>query len=127
VEEGDVVILYLSVSQQYLIEVVKQIKNRNGKFVENKFQSIYGQLDIMTLVGMKYGSKIHLPRGWGYLLYPSCELWTKNLPHRTQIIYTPDISLIIFGLNLAPGSIVIEAGRDDFCCFRNKYDSSYDL
>jgi len=110
VEEGDVVILYLSVSSQYPIEVTKFTKNRNGQLVENKFQTIYGALDVMTLVGKRYGSKLNLPWGWGYILSPTCELWTKNLPHRTQIIYTPDISLILMGLNLSPGSIVIEAG-----------------
>jgi tRNA (adenine57-N1/adenine58-N1)-methyltransferase len=112
VQEGDMVILYLSVSSQYAIDVVPLIKNRNGHYVENKFQTVYGMLDVMTLVGKKYGSKLNLPRGWGYILSPSCELWTKNLPHRTQIIYTPDISMIIMGLNLSPGSVVIEAGKE---------------
>lgn len=110
IREGDIVILFLSVTSQYPIEVRRFIKNKNGEFVENKFQTIYGHLDVMELVGKKYGNKVHLPRGWAYVLHPTCELWTKALPHRTQIIYTPDISLIIFGLDLAPGSVVIEAG-----------------
>lgn len=82
VEEGDLVILYLSVNSQYPLQVRKTIKNRNGQWVENKFQSIYGILDVYSLVGKRYGEKIHLPKGWGYILRPSCELWTKNVPHR---------------------------------------------
>ena len=111
VEEGDTVMLFLSVNSVHAIEVNKTMKNKHGLVVENKFQSIYGALRVMDLVGRKYGSKINLPSGWGYILHPSCELWTKTLPHRTQIIYTPDISLIVLGLDLSPGSTVIEAGK----------------
>jgi len=39
------------------------------------------------------------------------ELWTLALPHRTQILYMADISLILFELDIKPGSIVIEAGE----------------
>ena len=38
------------------------------------------------------------------------ELWSLSLPHRTQIIYTPDSSLIVCQLDLQPGSLVAEAG-----------------
>jgi len=111
VAEGDTVILFLCISSQYPILVTKLIKNRNGELIENKFQTIYGVLDVISLVGQKYGTKVHLPRGWGYILRPTCELWTTNLPHRTQIIYTPDISMIITNLGVRPGSTVIEAGK----------------
>ncbi|RXG61073.1 hypothetical protein Avbf_18213, partial [Armadillidium vulgare] len=36
--------------------------------------------------------KFSLTRGYAYVLYPTPELWTLTLPHRTQILYTPDIS-----------------------------------
>ncbi len=39
------------------------------------------------------------------------ELWTLALPHRTQILYMADISLILLELDIKPGSIVIEAGK----------------
>jgi tRNA (adenine57-N1/adenine58-N1)-methyltransferase len=110
VEKNDTVILYLSVNTIYALEVVDKIPNKHGNMVENKFQTIYGVLTVMDLVGKRYGSRITLPRGWCYLLHPTCELWTKTVVHRTQIIYTPDISMIIFGLDLKPGSKVVEAG-----------------
>lgn len=65
---------------------------------------------VKCLVGLKYGSKVELTRGWCYVLHPTPELWTLTLPHRTQIIYTPDASLIVQGLELKPGSVVIESG-----------------
>lgn len=54
--------------------------------------------------------KVELSRGWCFVLQPTPELWTQTLPHRTQIIYTPDISMILFQLDIKPGSVVIESG-----------------
>lgn len=45
-----------------------------------------------------------------YLLRPSPELWTVALPHRTQILYAPDMAFVALKLNLSPGAAVIEAG-----------------
>lgn len=53
---------------------------------------------------------MHSKKGWGYILRPSPELWTVTLPHRTQILYTMDISMITMELELRPGSIVVESG-----------------
>ena len=50
-------------------------------------------------------------KGWVYLLHPTPELWTVNLRHRTQILYTTDISMVILQLALKPGSVVIESGK----------------
>ena len=50
-------------------------------------------------------------KGWLYLLHPSPELWTVTLPHRTQILYSTDISLIMMELELRPGSVVVESGE----------------
>lgn len=48
--------------------------------------------------------------GYVHLLRPTPELWTLSLPHRTQIVYLPDISFITNELRIRPGCRVIEAG-----------------
>lgn len=53
---------------------------------------------------------MQMTKGYGFVLQMNPELWTVNLPHRTQILYTPDISMILMELEIKPGSIVIEAG-----------------
>ena len=52
-----------------------------------------------------------MTRGWAFVLHPTPELWTLTLPHRTQILYTPDISMVLTQLELRPGSVVCEAGQ----------------
>lgn len=110
VEEGDVVILYIGASNMHSLEVTPKTLNKRGMMVENVFQTTYGALKVASLVGTKYGSKVDLSRGWAYVLQPTSDLWTLTLPHRTQIIYTPDISTIIYLMELEPGSNVIETG-----------------
>ncbi|XP_015585262.1 tRNA (adenine(58)-N(1))-methyltransferase catalytic subunit TRMT61A [Cephus cinctus] len=110
IEEGDTVILYLGPNNMHSIDVVHKIMNKKGELTDNVFQTIYGALKVPSLVGEKYGAKVQLSRGWAYVLQPTSELWTVTLPHRTQIIYTPDISLITYLLELVPGSIVVETG-----------------
>ncbi|PWY96362.1 tRNA methyltransferase complex GCD14 subunit [Aspergillus sclerotioniger CBS 115572] len=48
--------------------------------------------------------------GFLHLVYPTPELWTTSLPHRTQVVYTPDYSYILHRLRVRPGCTVIEAG-----------------
>ncbi|PFH56709.1 hypothetical protein XA68_16113 [Ophiocordyceps unilateralis] len=48
--------------------------------------------------------------GFIYVLRPSPELWTSSLPHRTQVVYTPDYSYILQRIRARPGSRLIEAG-----------------
>ncbi|CAD6216417.1 GSCOCG00004575001-RA-CDS [Cotesia congregata] len=110
IEEGDVVVLYFGPQKMHCFEVTHKIVNKKGELVDNVFQTTHGALKIPSLIGKKYGTKVELTRGWAYVLQPTPELWTVTLPHRTQIIYTPDISLIIHLLDLVPGSIVIETG-----------------
>lgn len=110
IEDGDVVILYLSPNKMYSLEVKAKIFNKKDEIVDNVFQTTYGALKVISLIGQKYGSKVKLTRGWAYVLQPTPELWTLTLPHRTQIIYSPDISLIIHLMELKPGSVIIETG-----------------
>ena len=48
--------------------------------------------------------------GFIHLLPPTPESWTTSLPHRTQVVYTPDYSFILHRLRARPGSVLIEAG-----------------
>jgi tRNA (adenine57-N1/adenine58-N1)-methyltransferase len=48
--------------------------------------------------------------GFIHLLPPTPETWTSSLPHRTQVVYTPDYSYILHRLRARPGTSVIEAG-----------------
>ena len=41
---------------------------------------------------------------------PTPELWTRCLPHRTQILYAADVALVCSLLELAPGCAVLESG-----------------
>jgi tRNA (adenine57-N1/adenine58-N1)-methyltransferase catalytic subunit len=49
-------------------------------------------------------------KGYIYLLRPTPELWTLSVPHRTQIVYTPDTAFILAKLCVRPGTICLEAG-----------------
>jgi tRNA (adenine57-N1/adenine58-N1)-methyltransferase len=48
--------------------------------------------------------------GFVHVLPPTPENWTSSLPHRTQVVYTPDYSYILHRLRARPGSSIIEAG-----------------
>ena len=64
------------------------------------------------MIGLAYGSKIWSVnrKGFTHLLRPTPELWTLALPHRTQILYMPDIAFITQHLDVRPGATVVEAG-----------------
>ena len=48
--------------------------------------------------------------GFVHILPPTPEIWTASLPHRTQVVYTPDYSYILHRLRARPGTVLIEAG-----------------
>lgn len=48
--------------------------------------------------------------GFIHVLPPTPESWTTSLPHRTQVVYTPDYSFILQKIRARPGSTLIEAG-----------------
>ena len=48
--------------------------------------------------------------GFVHILKPTPELWTISLPHRTQVVYTPDYSYILQRIRAFPGKTLIEAG-----------------
>lgn len=48
--------------------------------------------------------------GFVHILPPTPEIWTSSLPHRTQVVYTPDYSYILQRIRARPGSRLIESG-----------------
>ncbi|KAK3826007.1 MAG: tRNA methyltransferase complex subunit Cpd1 [Benniella sp.] len=102
IEEGDLVVVYLSRENMSIIRV------KTGEYFNCKFGS-YKHTDM---IGLQYGTKLgsNTGRGFLYLLYPTPELWTLVLPHRTQILYIADISFVMNFLDLKPGMSMIESG-----------------
>ncbi|KAK4688101.1 tRNA (adenine57-N1/adenine58-N1)-methyltransferase catalytic subunit, partial [Tremellales sp. Uapishka_1] len=103
IEVGDLVILYMARDNMVAINITP------GEVFHNKF----GMYKHDELVGVKYGSKVHSPpphAGYIYVLRPTPELWTLSLPHRTQILYMPDIAYITMQLGVRVGGTVLEAG-----------------
>jgi tRNA (adenine57-N1/adenine58-N1)-methyltransferase len=100
IKEGDTVVIYISFNKIFPLKVTKGLSHTTK----------YGSFKHTELIGKKYGTKFECTHGTVYLLHGSPELWTLCLPHRTQILYTPNISLITFQLDLKPGSVVVESG-----------------
>lgn len=100
IEEDDTVVLFFGFDCMLQFKVAKNKVN----------QTRYGALRHNDLIGKSYGSKVNCSKGWVYVLYPTPELWTVTLPHRTQILYSTDISMITLQLDLKPGSVVVESG-----------------
>ncbi|KAK8208143.1 S-adenosyl-L-methionine-dependent methyltransferase [Phyllosticta capitalensis] len=48
--------------------------------------------------------------GFAHIVPPTPETWTTSLPHRTQVVYTPDYSYVLQRLRVRPGDTIIEAG-----------------
>ncbi|KAM3133525.1 hypothetical protein pb186bvf_014367 [Paramecium bursaria] len=76
------------------------------------WQSIGGAYHHLSLIDRNYGDKIQSKseKGYIHLIQPTPSLITETIPHKTQILFLADISIIILKLNIKPGSIVIESG-----------------
>ena len=106
IKEGDPVILYFSITNIVLVPSISSDgTTHNG----------CGFFNHSDMIGKPFGSKIHprlnseLPRPV-HVLKVTPELFTLSIPHRTQIIYHADISAILMGLDVLPGSLIAEAG-----------------
>lgn len=102
IDDQDLGILYISHNNMVPLKVCR------GQVTQTK----YGAIRHSDIIGKKFGCRIMTTngKGWVVLLQPTPELWTLTLPHRTQILYFADISLITLKLDLKPGSRVAEAG-----------------
>ncbi|EGD72911.1 tRNA (adenine-N(1)-)-methyltransferase catalytic subunit TRMT61A [Salpingoeca rosetta] len=104
IEDGDTVIVkYAQHSSFVVVEKGKDFHNKHGRFLFD------------DMIGKPFGSRIYASdrgslRSYIYAMHPTPEYWTEVLPHRTQIIYASDISMVTFMLDLKPGSVVLETG-----------------
>ncbi|KAH7318297.1 S-adenosyl-L-methionine-dependent methyltransferase [Stachybotrys elegans] len=72
----------------------------------------FGSFPHSTLLNIPWGSQVPVAASSGFIhiLRPTPELWTSSLPHRTQVVYTPDYSYILHRIRARPGTRIIEAG-----------------
>ena len=102
IDYGDMVILYTD--DKLMVEVKikegSEYANHNGVFKHS------------AIVGKRFGTKLYSEtmRGYVYLLKTSSTMHTLWLRHRTQILYAPDISMVLLQLDIKCGSTVIESG-----------------
>lgn len=88
---------------------MKPVTLTRGGDIQNRF-GVFRHEDI---VGRAYGRRVRSrgkTDGFMYVLRMTPELWTLSLPHRTQILYAADISMVVMRLGLRPGSVVVESG-----------------
>lgn len=103
IREGDLVFVYESADS------IKQIEMKRGAVYQNKF----GQFPHNDIIDQaEFGQKVYSKqmKGWVYMLRPTSHTYSGSLAQRTQILYTPDISQILFKLELKPGMRVAESG-----------------
>lgn len=60
----------------------------------------------------EFGTKVFNKKFQGFIniIRPNTHLYSVSLQQRTQILYTPDVSMIISRLKLMPGDRVVESG-----------------
>ncbi|EDO18127.1 hypothetical protein Kpol_1031p31 [Vanderwaltozyma polyspora DSM 70294] len=106
IQEGDLTLIWISRNN------IRAVVMKAGE----NFNTRYGSFPHNDMIGKPYGSQIAIRTkgsnkfAFIHVLQPTPELWTLSLPHRTQIVYTPDSSYIIERMNCGPNARVIEAG-----------------
>lgn len=107
-KDGDIVIVSASRAHHQALRL-ESGKIYNCKYGHFHHNDMIGQLFGSWIVSRKRSNK-QRRNGELCLLRLSCELWTKSLSHRTQILYEADKSLITFLLAVRPNDIVYESG-----------------
>jgi tRNA (adenine57-N1/adenine58-N1)-methyltransferase len=91
----------------------KKRKREESETAPNKVQKFEGEdvEDVSTpTTAREEKEAVAASSGFIHLLPPTPENWTSSLPHRTQVVYTPDYSYILHRLRARPGTSIIEAG-----------------
>ena len=101
---GDSVVLFMSPQRAVIVPSIDPTTSTQTQF---------GVFPHSSIIGRPFGSRVVSTgkiTGWAYALRLTSELWSRFLPHRTQVLYSADISTIVSRLSLAPGCRVLEAG-----------------
>ncbi|KAL2859691.1 tRNA methyltransferase complex GCD14 subunit-domain-containing protein [Aspergillus pseudodeflectus] len=88
----------------------RQQKKRKATELEESASGTPGGDDDADSNKPTHSKAVAASSGFLHILCPTPELWTASLPHRTQVVYTPDYSYILHRLGVRPGSTIIEAG-----------------
>lgn len=90
----------------------KKGKKRKRGENEEERGDVEGAIEQMDDAGPNGGVQATLTAssGFAHVIPPTPEGWTISLPHRTQVVYTPDYSYVLQRLQVRPGGTVIEAG-----------------
>ncbi|MHA2271881.1 MAG: tRNA (adenine-N1)-methyltransferase [Candidatus Hodarchaeales archaeon] len=101
IELGSLVCLRDPRGKSWLVQV------EHGK----RFSFDKGQVDLESLVGLDYGSKINI-KGWKsiYVLQPTPADFLRRFKKVTQVLYPDDCAILIGTAGVGPGNIVVEAG-----------------
>lgn len=100
IKSGDICVIYISEHLKHIFKVEPG----------TQCQTKYGSFLADDLIGHPWGVRFDCRKGWVIPLRLTPDLWTQLLPHRTQILYQADISMILIQLDVKPGAIVVESG-----------------
>lgn len=111
IQEGDIVVIYCDPENMVFVAVKRGITvNMKHGALRHEFLIGKRQVSFFQIHIFRYGSKISATAGSVYALRPFPALWTKVLKRHTQILYSPEVSMILNLLDIAPGSTVCESG-----------------
>ena len=104
---GDLIIIYENGDS------VKYFTLEKGKKIQNK----YGTFSHDDIYGKNYGCKIYNKDKTQFISVLSFvpNIWERCINKMTQILFNPDISLIMILLNLSQSSIIYESGTGSGC------------
>ena len=104
---GDLVIAYENGDN------VKYFTLEKGKKIQNK----YGTFSHDDIYGKNFGCKIYNKDNTKFISILSFvpNIWERCINKMTQILFNPDISLIMMLLNLSQSSIIYESGTGSGC------------
>lgn len=102
IQDGEHIIAYQSPEVQFMLKI------EDGKSLNTR----YGLFEHDCFIGKRYGEKVWSKdkRYFFYALKIDRTFFTQNQCHRTQILYSIDISMAILFLNIKPGDVVCESG-----------------